>query len=1046
MTLSKALLNQRGLMRLTPSLSPLETWGFGLTGHLAWISTAPLMHAALGSAAIFVWVPGIIIGMLLNLQVKRLGEQWPEMSGGTPNYTTRLLKDYPQLSRYVGFGYFWGWAALPAVNALILTDLIKANLAPFGITVPEIFLKIGFTLIAFIVAFSGTRALGILHTFFVIPAIAFLLALCLQGSSWLAFSPQSPGFFPTTWSSLSFVNWAKWYFIAIYAVCACETASSFVGDSKRPAKTLKFLSFAAILIPPIYLGCSWILMRLATDPALGEDTFLNLLAAGLPFWGQSASLLVTLLIAFSTLLSCATAVSNSPRVLYQLALDGYVSPVFAVVSRSAVLGPALVLTLAISLFSLLWGDVARIVMVADTSYLICLMGLHFGVWLNREQLAQSSSSIGTSHSDSVGKVRRQQVALLPWLSLGFCVLEGVILIVGGLAWNRRDLLIGLFFPIGLMIFDTVLRRTTFPPFHASWWIKRYQRQSTTNIRNFVAFQVVILIILVCGAATLAWIIRDKFEQIDPSAGNNLFVVLLVTIAFVAIAIACWTSLPQVAAIDEARQQAENLLITALDTVPDTILVVDENGCIRQANPAASELFNLNPQDLLKHHLKEFLTEIKDRPEQWQHRSEHTISLSPDQISDNFCSLRIVEATVSKLSNPYAEYIVILRDISERKQAEQERLQLLAREQAARIQAEMSQQSLTNILESITDGFLALDKEWQLTYLNFQAEKILQKSREELIGMKVWEAFSTATDSIFNTFGEKAVVENIATHLESFYSPLDIWLEFHFYPSSEGLSVYFRDITERKHVEEDMRKALEKEKELNELKSRFVSMASHEFRTPLTAILSSAELIEHFSHRWSEEKKLTHLHRIQNSVHHMTELLNDVLLLAKAEAGKVELKLTPIDLQKFCHDLVEELQYSSGNQHIIRFIKREEKPTINCAQIYAYLDEKLLRHILSNLLSNAIKYSSPGSTVHFELLYQDDSAIFEIQDEGIGIPLEDKERLFEPFHRANNVGTIPGTGLGLAIVANSVNLQGGTISVSSEVGKGTTFRVRLPMNV
>jgi len=162
-------------MRLQPTLTTLETWGFGLTGPLLWISTAPAIHAALGSQAIFVWIPATIVGMLLNFQMQSLGRKWPEMAGGTPNYTTRLLNNYPWLGRYGALAYFFGWLSVPTINALVITALIQANLKPLGISCPEILLKIGFTVLAFIVAFSGTRALSILHLCFVLPAVGFLL-------------------------------------------------------------------------------------------------------------------------------------------------------------------------------------------------------------------------------------------------------------------------------------------------------------------------------------------------------------------------------------------------------------------------------------------------------------------------------------------------------------------------------------------------------------------------------------------------------------------------------------------------------------------------------------------------------------------------------------------------------------------------------------------------------------------------------------------------------------------------------------------------------
>ncbi len=266
------------------------------------------------------------------------------------------------------------------------------------------------------------------------------------------------------------------------------------------------------------------------------------------------------------------------------------------------------------------------------------------------------------------------------------------------------------------------------------------------------------------------------------------------------------------------------------------------------------------------------------------------------------------------------------------------------------------------------------------------------------------------------------------------------------PEGELVAIegFVTDITELKRAEEGIRKALEKEKELGELKSRFVTTTSHEFRTPLATILSSTELLEHYSHKWGEEKKLVHLQRIQTAVKNMTQLLNSVLLIGKAEAGKLEFNPAPLDLAEFCRDLVEEMQ-------IITIHPTDRYPADSiafCSQgqcTNTCMDEKLIRHILSNLLSNAIKYSPKGGTVHFDLICQQQEAIFRVRDEGIGIPPADQAQLFNSFHRASNVGTISGTGLGLAIVKRSADLHSGTVAVESEVGVGTTFTVTLPLN-
>lgn len=261
-----------------------------------------------------------------------------------------------------------------------------------------------------------------------------------------------------------------------------------------------------------------------------------------------------------------------------------------------------------------------------------------------------------------------------------------------------------------------------------------------------------------------------------------------------------------------------------------------------------------------------------------------------------------------------------------------------------------------------------------------------------------------------------------------------------------LRTYRRQMVQDKLVNEALQvanqsisRALAKEKELNELKSRFVSMTSHEFRTPLTAISVIADILKHKSPGEKEADKLELLRGIQSSVTNMTRLLDDVLLISKSETGKLDSQPALLDLTQFCTGLVEELQLSTGNKRTITFISSPP-------HITGWMDERLLQQTLANLLSNAIKYSPEGSPVYFEVIGQADQVVFKIKDQGIGIPEADQSQLFESFHRAGNVGNIPGTGLGLAIAKNTVDLLGGQITFSSHLGVGTTFVICLPLKV
>jgi signal transduction histidine kinase len=228
------------------------------------------------------------------------------------------------------------------------------------------------------------------------------------------------------------------------------------------------------------------------------------------------------------------------------------------------------------------------------------------------------------------------------------------------------------------------------------------------------------------------------------------------------------------------------------------------------------------------------------------------------------------------------------------------------------------------------------------------------------------------------------------------------------------------------------------KRLNQLKNEFVSIVSHEFRTPLSSILFSAQYLQRYETTASADKKLKHKVRIEDSVKSMIELLDEVLLVGKAEAGKLDFLPEPMDLSEYCRDLIEEFQERAGAKYSLQL---ELKHAVNYTDFSG--DKKLLHHILGNLLSNAIKYTPQAGKVTLALYYQSDNVVLKVIDQGIGIPEADQMRMFESFHRAKNVGNISGTGLGLSIVKRCVDLHQGSITLESQVGVGTTFILTLP---
>ncbi|MGK7954493.1 MAG: ATP-binding protein [Crocosphaera sp.] len=258
--------------------------------------------------------------------------------------------------------------------------------------------------------------------------------------------------------------------------------------------------------------------------------------------------------------------------------------------------------------------------------------------------------------------------------------------------------------------------------------------------------------------------------------------------------------------------------------------------------------------------------------------------------------------------------------------------------------------------------------------------------------------------------------------------------------------------ERKQMEEKLKEAnqilekrveertvqLLKAQELNQLKSEFVSMLSHDFRNPLNTILLSAGLLEDSYEQLTQEQQVCYFQMIRHAVQDMNELLSEVLLLGKADSGKLKTNFNELDLKYFCQQIINSLHLSfeEKNQILLNF----EGDFQTELELW---DEKLLWHILHNLLSNALKYSPEGGKIFVDIIAEKRSVIFRIQDQGIGISQESQKHLFEPFYRADNVDNISGTGLGLSIVHKCVEAYEGTIRVESELNRGTTFTVILP---
>jgi len=362
------------------------------------------------------------------------------------------------------------------------------------------------------------------------------------------------------------------------------------------------------------------------------------------------------------------------------------------------------------------------------------------------------------------------------------------------------------------------------------------------------------------------------------------------------------------------------------------------------------------------------------------------------------------------------------------------------------------------------GIITVDNKGAIRLMNGFAERLFGYTKEEIIGQKLEVLIPQRFRKVHTTHREGFYENNpqsrpmglgmdlYAITKDGKEFPVEVSLSAYDTPEGRFALAFISDISIRKKSEEELialnaaleqkvaertrglTEALEKEKELNELKSRFVSMASHEFRTPLSTILSSAYLIAKYQQTEEQPKRDKHIQRVISSVNTLNDILNDFLSVGRIEEGRIQLRFTEVDVAELIHLLINELQtiLKSGQQIAYN----------HTGATHFMLDGSLLKHIVMNLLSNAIKFSPEQKTIKITTSITSNIMTLDVIDQGVGIPHEDQQHLFERFFRAGNVTNIQGTGLGLHIVAKYAELMNGNVSFNSEEGKGTSFTIQL----
>ncbi len=529
---------------------------------------------------------------------------------------------------------------------------------------------------------------------------------------------------------------------------------------------------------------------------------------------------------------------------------------------------------------------------------------------------------------------------------------------------------------------------------------------------------------------------------------------------------------------------KELLQWILKTIPVGVVYINKNGEILLGNSAAEKIFELSFDSIEKYTY--FSSELKlyepDGNEVADEENPFNSAFSKNnQIKDrelcfykkdgNMIILSINISLINDKTGNIEGLVGSIEDITKRKEYEK-----------ALKESELRYRSL---FESMQEGFglheIICDNngkpiDYRFLEINPSFERLTGLKSSEIINKTAKEVLPNLEDFWIEQYGKIALKPSY-TEFESFSNDLGKYFKVSAFSVVKGIfAVLFEDITDKKKIEQELelhrqnleimvkvrtqelnksnimlgqeiekgrgtemmlKRTLEEVQRFSDLKTRFISTASHEFRTPLTTISSSIQLLRDYGKKWDNFKYVQHIERILRTIDNLTDLINDVLLVSRVESGKIEFNPSLEDLNLFCLKLIDELKNDFAKNHIIDYTYRADRKEY-------FIDIKLLRSILTNLLTNAIKYSSVGEVIKVIIESNESFVKLLIIDNGIGISGDDLEHLFEPFHRGKNVADINGTGLGMSIIKRYVEVHQGNIEVKSELNKGTTVKLNIPI--
>ncbi|MBP6865252.1 MAG: PAS domain-containing sensor histidine kinase [Candidatus Didemnitutus sp.] len=484
---------------------------------------------------------------------------------------------------------------------------------------------------------------------------------------------------------------------------------------------------------------------------------------------------------------------------------------------------------------------------------------------------------------------------------------------------------------------------------------------------------------------------------------------------------------------EATRRSEERLRAIFDHAETGMFETTPDGVITRANRFLGELLGVAPAQLVGRHWSEFAAHAPAR--------RGPVPAEPTEIrcrrasGESFWGL-LNSSAESGSAGSGAGCICLWQDISSQVSARETLLRFNAEleDQVARRTAELAARNgeVQALLEAIPDLVMRLRSDG--TVLNFEQAQ----GPTPLAGLTPEQP----TDSFRDLLGQASLVGATALSARSVVSAElvlqpGLTVELRAAPSgADEFVVFARDITDRKRLEEETARMLERERQVSEMKSRFISMTSHEFRTPMAAAMGSIDLLQHHLDRLPPAKRGELFTRINSSMRRMTEMLDDILTLNRLDSRRMEVRLADCDLDAEMRRIITEIEDGDRGAHRIVLVNEAPRPEFRT-------DPALLHHVLSNLLSNAVRYSPAGTTITVSQTAGAGGIAIAVQDQGIGIPPADRERIFEPFERGSNVGNIKGTGLGLNIVKRMAELLGGSIALDCPPEGGSRFVLTLP---